>query len=181
MKTNTFYLDMDGVIADWNAGVRDILGYVKKDPNAHYPDRDWNRIKDNQRMYRNLPIMPRAGALVSLANAFKTQLGWNVLFLTAVPKGNDVPWAFWDKCLWAQDNFPGIPVHFGPFAKDKHVHCIPGDILVDDRRSNCEEWRAAGGVAVEVDATRYEDAINEVKALFANHLAQLQLDDSDSR
>jgi hypothetical protein len=172
MKTNTFYLDMDGVIADWNAGVRDILGYIKEDPNAHYPDKEWNRIKDNERMYRDLPIMAQAGALISLAKAFESQLGWNVLFLSAVPKGNDVHWAFWDKCLWAQKNFPGIPVHFGPFAKDKQVHCKPGDILVDDRRSNCEEWRAAGGIAVEVRTGKYEDAINEIKTLLATHLAQ---------
>ena len=37
---------------------------------------------------------------------------------------------------------------FGPFSKDKHVHCQAGDILIDDRASNIEEWRAAGGLAI---------------------------------
>jgi hypothetical protein len=28
------------------------------------------------------------------------------------------------------------------------MHCRnPGDILIDDRRSNCEEWIAVGGAA----------------------------------
>ena len=45
---------------------------------------------------------------------------------------------------------------FGPYSKDKHQHCEPGDILIDDRSSNIEEWRAVGGIAihhVDFDAT----------------------------
>jgi 5'(3')-deoxyribonucleotidase len=67
------------------------------------------------------------------------------MFLTAVPKGNDVPWAFYDKVVWVQNYFPDIPVMFGPFSKDKWQHCKPGDILIDDRKSNIAEWQAAGG------------------------------------
>jgi hypothetical protein len=29
------------------------------------------------------------------------------------------------------------------------VHCLPGDVLIDDRTSNCEDWRRAGGVAIQ--------------------------------
>jgi 5'(3')-deoxyribonucleotidase len=84
---------------------------------------------------------------------------YDLKFLTAVPKGNDVPWAFNDKVQWAQSYFPSIPVFFGPFSKDKHVHCRPGDILIDDRLSNIEEWRAASGIAIHhtnINATLYE-------------------------
>jgi hypothetical protein len=48
---------------------------------------------------------------------------------------------------------------FGPYSKDKHMHCQPGDILIDDRLSNVEEWRTAGGIAIHhdnIDATLYE-------------------------
>jgi hypothetical protein len=76
-----------------------------------------------------------------------------------VPKGNDVKWAFYDKVMWAQKYYPNIPVHFGPYSVDKWHHCQLGDILIDDRASNIEEWRAAGGIAihhVDIDATLYE-------------------------
>jgi hypothetical protein len=43
------------------------------------------------------------------------------------------------------ERFERIPVLFGPYSFDKYKHCTPGDILIDDRTSNCEEWRAAGG------------------------------------
>jgi 5'(3')-deoxyribonucleotidase len=71
------------------------------------------------------------------------------MFLTAVPKGNDVKWAFYDKVNWATTHYPDIPVMFGPYSHDKHVHCKLGDVLIDDRTSNCEEWRHAGGVAIQ--------------------------------
>jgi hypothetical protein len=72
-----------------------------------------------------------------------------LMFLTAVPKGNDVKWAFYDKVNWATTHYPDIPVMFGPYSHDKHVHCKLGDVLIDDRTSNCEEWRHAGGVAIQ--------------------------------
>jgi hypothetical protein len=48
---------------------------------------------------------------------------------------------------------------FGPYSKDKHQHCRPGDILIDDRSSNIEEWQAAGGIAIHhknIDTTLQE-------------------------
>jgi len=67
--------------------------------------------------------------------------------LTALPHDYSVPFASYDKVLWAQERFPDIPVLFGPFSHDKWRHCEPGDILIDDRVSNCEEWIRAGGLA----------------------------------
>lgn len=168
----TIYLDMDGVVADWNQGVYDILGWVKADANAHYDPKDWKKVTDNKRIYGQLPVMDKAEELANLARRFRDELGWQVLFLTAVPKGNDVHWAFWDKCQWAQKYFPDIPVHFGPFAKQKCEHCKTGDILVDDRRSNCSEWRDAGGIAIEVIGPDLGPAISELSQIFESFKVQ---------
>jgi hypothetical protein len=53
---------------------------------------------------------------------------------------------------------------FGPFSKDKYVHCHAGDVLIDDRTSNCEEWRAAGGIAIQHRGD-VDNTINELKKL----------------
>jgi 5'(3')-deoxyribonucleotidase len=74
-----------------------------------------------------------------------------------------VPWAFNDKVYWARNYFATIPVMFGPFSKDKHQHCQPGDILIDDRRSNIEEWRVSGGIGIL--HKDYEDTVNQLTAL----------------
>lgn len=168
---NTIYLDMDGVMADWNSGVADIIGYRKEDSNTRYPTEDWEKIKSNERIYRDLPVMEQAQELATIARQFRDRLGWGLLFLTAVPKGNDVPWAFWDKCLWAQKHFSDIPVHFGPFAKDKQTHVKSGDILIDDRHSNIEEWRNKGGIGIEVFDGDLSAAILRLRLLFDQKVA----------
>lgn len=166
MNKRTLYLDMDGVIADFNSGVQTVLGYHIKDTSSHYANSEWNKIKSNARFFKNLPVMSNAENLIDLARRFRDQLGWNLLFLTAIPSSNDVPWAFWDKCVWAQKHFPDIPVHFGPYAHDKQKHCTPGDILIDDRPSNIQEWQQAGGIAIHVEYNGVENAYLQLKDLF---------------
>ena len=164
--TNTFYLDMDGVVADWDTAASAFLGRPTRgaDPRTHYKNtpEEWLRIKTQGRFYRDLPLMPRCSELVDLARRYRDGLGWKLLFLTAVPKDDDVPWAYYDKVLWAQAHFPDIPVHFGPHSWDKYRHCTQGDILVDDRPDNCSQWIESGGLAVQVLDNDLGDAIKQV-------------------
>ena len=78
-----------------------------------------------------------------------THPGTGLFFLTALPHDYSMPYAAQDKAWWADRHFPGIPVFLGPFSHDKWRHCKAGDILIDDRHSNCSEWRSAGGMAHE--------------------------------
>ena len=144
----TIYLDMDDVIADFKAYAVRVLRR-RNDHEEKWPQEDWNRLRDNPRLYRDLDKTTEADELVAYCRRLCSERDWALMFLTAVPKGNDVHWAFYDKVHWAAEHYPDIPVMFGPFSKDKHVHCRPGDVLIDDRTSNCEEWRAAGGVAIQ--------------------------------
>ena len=157
---------MDGVVADWESAAALHFGRpVRLNGQERTPNNtpgEWESIKTQGRFYRSLPLMPRCGELVDLARRYRDGLGWNLLFLTAVPKNDDMPWAFYDKVLWAQEHFPDIPVHFGPHSWDKQKHCKSGDILVDDRASNCREWISAGGLAVKVDGNDLSAAITQV-------------------
>ena len=154
----TLYLDMDGGVADFEEYAEGILGSLPGQ-NGIYPDEQWNKIAANPRLYRDLKRTSYANRLVSECEDFALTKGYNLYFLTAVPKGNDIKWSFYDKVVWAQQHFPDIAVMFGPYSKDKWQHCNPGDILIDDRLSNIEEWRVAGGIAIHhtnIDATLYE-------------------------
>ena len=143
----TLYLDMDGVVADFDGYAEKMLGAEHK-VNDVWPYSVWQKLLENQRLYRDLDKTVEADALVEYCRYFCKIRGYNLHFLTAVPKGNDVHWAFYDKVVWVQNYYPDIAVHFGPFSKDKQVHCKPGDILIDDRNSNISEWQAAGGIAI---------------------------------
>jgi 5'(3')-deoxyribonucleotidase len=168
MTKNTFYLDMDGVVADWEAAASTFLRRPMRNPDSltHYRNtpEEWDKIKTQSRFYRTLPLMPRVDELVHLARQYRDTLGWELLFLTAVPAKDDVHWAFYDKVMWAQDHFPDIPVHFGPHSYEKRNHCTSGDILVDDRPDNCAQWVEAGGTAFKVNGNDLASVLDLIAA-----------------
>jgi 5'(3')-deoxyribonucleotidase len=139
------YLDMDDVVADWIAAARAVINR-SWEYGERIPDAEWDKVKAKQRFYRDLPIKPGAHELVQRCrDAVASGSASGLFFLTALPHGYSVPYASQDKVWWAHERFPDIPVFFGPFSFDKYKHCEPGDILIDDRTSNCVEWENAGG------------------------------------
>jgi len=144
---------MDGVVADFNGYAQKILKASDQEAekatmSGHWSHEDWQKLKTIPHFYKQLPKTPEADEIIDLARKFRDELGWNLYMLTAIPSGNDVPDAIHDKVEWIQQYYPDIPVHFGPYSRDKHKHAKPGDILVDDRRDNCQQWQQAQGVAI---------------------------------
>jgi 5'(3')-deoxyribonucleotidase len=167
----TLYIDMDGVIADFVGFAKTILGQTKEfNRTDKWAPGEWARLRDVPNLYRKLPKMRQADDIINLARKFRDDLGWPVYMLTAVPKGNDVPDAFHDKILWMQDYYPDIRVRFGPWGHTKHEHCNPGDILVDDRASNCEEWTQAGGRAIKVTGEYFTPVLNELYEIYIENI-----------
>lgn len=158
----TLFLDMDGVVADFNLYAKTVL---KKDQVTHdWPKEDWDRLIKNPRLYSILEKTPEADNLVAYCKHLANFNRIKIRFLTAVPKKNDVPYAYYDKIMWAARYYPNIPVLFGPHSKDKYKHCSFGDILIDDRPSNCTEWDLAGGNSI-LHFGDLENTINELKKI----------------
>jgi 5'(3')-deoxyribonucleotidase len=141
------YLDMDGVVADFDGYAEPIVGYCTPG-GKRYNDEDWKKISANERLYLILDKCPNADRLVDEVRKLSKDYNYDVRFLTAIPRQNDVPWVFWDKIQWCGLHYPHIPVWFGPYSHDKHVHCRPGDILIDDRDTNIHDWNTAGGIGI---------------------------------
>jgi 5'(3')-deoxyribonucleotidase len=139
------YLDMDDVVADWLTQAYITLGQ-RWDAGQRIPQHEWDKLKEDMRFYRHLPLKPGATELVKYCQDLVANgKADGLFFLTAIPHDYTVPYATQDKVWWANEHFPGIPVFIGPFSHDKWRHCRPGDILIDDRTSNCEEWQREGG------------------------------------
>lgn len=157
------FLDMDDVVADWRAAVEGYLSwqFPGGDPWAPMPDPLRERLTHYQHMYRDLRLKPGAQELVQLCRqAVYSGRAESLYFLTAVPSQLPRwPYSLQDKVEWAQHYFSDIPVFFSIGGENKYQYSEPGDLLVDDKTSNCERWRAAGGVAVIYrgwDASRAE-------------------------
>lgn len=178
MKKNTLYLDMDGVVADFDGTAERRLGVkTQKIANSNYKitPEQWDQLKSLGNVFRELSVMPHADQLVEVARQFRDQLSWDLYFLTAIPSRNDVPDAFSEKVMWAQQHFPDISVRFGPFAVDKQRHCRPGDILVDDRMSNCDDWTRSGGRAIWVETRDLTAAVQQLRAILDQKLSLKRL------
>lgn len=145
------YIDMDDVVADWIGFAREFFKNPELgSPGTIIPQEEWNKLVKEQRMYRDLKVREGAKSLIAWLTWYVTaHPETELFFLTAVPHNNDMPYSFMDKVNWAQKHFPNIPVFFGPYSHDKYVRCTAGDILIDDRNSNCTEWRREGGLAHE--------------------------------
>jgi hypothetical protein len=143
------YLDMDDVVADWHSRAQEILKLRVVKDSDRIPQAEWDKLKENLRFYRDLPVMAGAHELVDMCKAYIARNPqYTLRFLSALPHDYSMPFAVYDKVHWGDEHFPGIPVTIGPFSYDKWRHCKnAGDILIDDRVSNCEEWEARGGIA----------------------------------
>lgn len=161
---------MDGVLADFNLQAQKVLSASDQDVSiaaqrGRWCPQQWEKLRSNPRFYLDLPKTEIADSLVAVALQLVRQRNYQLAVLTAIPKNNDMPWAFWDKFLWMQQRYPDIPLHFGPYSHDKASHCTPGDILVDDRRDNCQQWQARGGIAIRVLDSEPQKAVEELAKL----------------
>lgn len=168
---NTLYLDMDGVLADFNGWAAQVLNATAQDRAAaaqagRWQPEQWQQLIRHQDLYKQLPKTIIADQLVHWARLIREDLGWNLRILTAIPKANDVPDAFQDKIEWVQQYYPDIRVHFGPYSRDKHLHAHPGDLLIDDRADNCRDWNLAGGQTIRVWDHDQQQAVLELKTFY---------------
>lgn len=139
------YLDLDGVLADFEGYGKKIVGFRPAERGlVKYNRPDWARISKNKRLYSELNVLPGALNFVFQCKQLSAAHNFDIRFLSAIPQDLPVNWAVWDKTQWVQKYFPGIPLFLGPYSRDKWKHCTPGDMLIDDRLDNIQDWKEKG-------------------------------------
>jgi hypothetical protein len=169
--TNRIFLDMDGVLADFNGYAQEKLNLSNQARSQAHKDGRWNhdvwlQLKTIPNLYYQLPKTSIADQLVATARLFRDHFGWSLGILTAVPRANDCPDAFHDKILWIQQYYPDLRVYFGPYSRDKAGHCRSGDLLIDDREENCRDWSQQGGQVIAVNWPDEYNAVLELNSLY---------------
>lgn len=151
MTKRKIFLDLDGVMADFEKGYEIMYG--------HHPhtkqDRDmWRTINSNPNHWDSLPIMPGAMRLWAVLAPFEPTI------LTGCPSGG-YKVASEGKRGWCAREFgPHVPV-ITCMSRDKQKHMVnAGDILIDDMSKNCKRWVEAGGVAIQ-----HKNAADTIAAL----------------
>ena len=135
----TIYLDMDGVLADFDRGAHKVFGMQPRDMEALYgAGVFWKKLATTKDFFASLPLMPDAMEL------FKAVEHTAPIILTGLPRGK---WAEPQKRKWAEMHFPGVRV-ITTTAALKKEYCQPGDVLVDDRDKYRDLWEEAGGIFI---------------------------------
>lgn len=138
--TRTLYIDLDGVMADFDASFPAIFGL---DHRTLDDDVLWMHINGHPSFFRDLP--PMSGAV----EFFRSVEHLQPVILTACPKSS-YSVAAQQKRAWVREHLSAtclvLPV-LGGVNKPLFMHQA-GDVLIDDFEKNCVAWTRAGGLAV---------------------------------
>lgn len=150
MDISKIYLDMDGVLADFNRGVKELCGMEPLDQQTatdEETDRLWEAISQVDHYYDRLEQLPGAAdLLLTLIRKY----GDRCEVLTAIPKPKrNVKNANTDKKKWMERHFGSdIKVNI-VFRAEKKNFCTGEDsILIDDYQANIDEWVSYGGTGI---------------------------------
>ena len=158
------YLDMDGVVADFDKRFQDLSGLLPQSYIDKYgKNAFWDLIDEKHKVsfWRGIEIMPGAKKLVD----FVSKYPYEMLTAPSVKKQSVI-----GKSLWVKDKvgtlYPSQPKVTYRKAKEKHLvkpNLTKFDILIDDKPSTIDNWNSAGGTAIF-----YKNAnqvINDLKLL----------------
>ena len=160
MSAGQLYLDMDGVLADFDAGAEDAIGTTNtyKWEWINGSDAFWAKLNAVPDFFANLPPMRDLDVLWNSVKHLSP------IVLTALPKRDDFDVAR-QKRQWISRNLgPDVQV-ITCLTHEKPNYCNPFDVLVDDRLVNQKLWTQRGGVFVQ-----HTDAATTVAELYRNHI-----------
>ena len=149
------FVDLDGVKFDFDGGFRSMFGQDWDDTRQ---TEMWSLVNSRDDFWSSLPLLSDAMHLWDFVK------NHNPTFLTGCPSSG-VDMADKGKRQAVLTHFGEIPV-ITCRSKDKQLHMIEkGDILIDDRHSNCKRWTKAGGISI-----LHRSAKSTIKALNAHGL-----------
>ncbi len=146
-KVKVIYFDMDGVLADFAGGVRELLGmdpaYMLADPQR--AAEMFRKIGEYDGFFRKLK--PISGAL-ELFEELRRK--YDVEILTGIPPVSAVvPHARENKVAWIKQYVdPSVPVHTCTRPEKKNYCTGRNCFLIDDNDNNLKQWEQTGGTAV---------------------------------
>lgn len=130
------FLDLDGVMADFDKGICDITG---KRCHQLSDKAIWKAVDEAGDFFANLPMMKDAKELWNVVRKHDVEV------LTGLPDTYD---AESHKEEWVQNNLSkDIKVNVVK-SKNKHKFAKENHILIDDRKDLIKQWEEKGGIGI---------------------------------
>ena len=161
-----FYLDMDGVIADFDGRFKEYTGYTPKEYKNKFSEEEFFKQVDKgaNKFWAEMPWTSFG------SNIWNKLKGLNVSILSS-------PGYFFQakegKIDWISKHLGNIKIDFKQ-SGNKHTilndRNIPQEerkyhILIDDHYSNLDPWIESGGQAIKVTPTNTSVVLNKIKSI----------------
>jgi hypothetical protein len=143
-KITKIYLDMDGVIADFNKRYKALY---KMEPKEAEDKKEFYKFFDEfiaTKQFATLDLMPDAVTLLNYLS--KLNIPTEILSSTASEKRDADIRA--QKLMWLQTHNIGFKVNLVPGKRLKKDFSNPNSLLIDDTPVNIDQWRREGGVGI---------------------------------
>jgi hypothetical protein len=159
-----FYLDMDGVIANFDGHYRTMFAHDKEflegleTNRLKYFRKYWDAFID-ARGFEQLPDFPGGKDL----RDFLDSTGIPVEILSSSGGKHRYDEVVAHKTKWLQDRGINYKINIVPGKRHKKTYATPDSLLIDDLPVNCADFTEAGGLSiVHISA---DDTINKIKEL----------------
>ena len=151
------YVDMDGVLSDWEAQFKRYSGGIPVDTydSLHGKQNLFKLVnKNSPEYYANMPWMKDGKLLYNFVNSFP-----NVQILSHAPDAKSKI----GKQQWLKDKGITFVTNLVPNRKDKSKFATDDSVLIDDREDVVNDFINAGGKAIL--HTNSIDTINQLKEI----------------
>ena len=145
------YVDMDGVLVDFDGGYEKLTGMTTRAADEKGPEFFWKPIsKAGAKWWITLNWMPDGKQLWDYVKKYNPEL-------LSAPSREEA--SKMGKRIWVKRELPGVKLILRS-ADKKQEFASPNSILIDDREKNIEQWKSAGGVGI-----LHTDAASTIKKL----------------
>ena len=151
------YSDMDGVLVDFDKRFMEFSdGIPPREYEKKYGKEGFWDLVDNKtgvRFWRGMDYMPDGETYWNYISKYSP------IFLSSPSRSET---SRIGKRMWVKDNHPDTKLVLAQ-AYNKKNYADENSILIDDRESNIEQWKAAGGIGILHKSA--SDTIKQLKAL----------------
>lgn len=153
----TIYVDMDGVLVDFEKAAHSLLGEPITQANKKIYWKKLKSLEDKVALdfWVSMDWMPNGKRLWSFLQPY------NPIILSS-PGHTMRDLIERGKELWIAKNMnpkPGRVI----FETEKEKYANKHSIIIDDRSKVIDPWRAHGGIAIHYSDSKYNEAIEEIK------------------
>ena len=143
-KITKIYLDMDGVIADFDKRYKELYKIAPKDADTYKTFDKFFTTFIADRQFATLDLMPDAMMLINYLRSLS--IPTEILSSTSSEKRDADIRA--QKLMWLQTHNIGFKVNLVPGKRLKKDFSNLNSLLIDDTPVNIDQWRREGGVGI---------------------------------